>query len=256
MKLNNLYLHCGGATVSQERLERVPTPEPEGRWHPIAHHSLVNQVQAGLEAAGMRVVNTVHAVNRRGAQYFGLMQVVTDGEGNEEWGTIVGLRNSHDKRFPAAIALGSAPFICDNLAFTGQVTLSRNHTTNIVRDMPQVTNRAVAKLAAFAGSTEHRANAYKVRKVDDAEAHDLVVRALDVGAITTTMVPKVLSQWRIPNHDVFLERTMWSLYNAFTETLKGGLLKLPFRSEALHGVLDTAAGRTQQAHDSKLALSA
>ena len=41
-----------------------------------------------------------------------------------------------------------------------------------------------------------------------------------------------------------------SLYNAFTETLKGGLLKLPFRSDALHGVLDTAAGRTQQAHKS------
>ena len=35
---------------------------------------------------------------------------------------------------------------------------------------------------------------------------------------------------------------LWSLYNGFTETLKGGLLKLPKRSEALHGVLDNAVG--------------
>ena len=76
----------------------------------------------------------------------------------------------------------------------------------------------------------------------NAEAHDLIVRALDAGAITTLMVPKVLEQWRAPNHAEFKDRNLWSLYNGFTETLKGGLLKLPKRSEALHGVLDGAVG--------------
>ena len=255
MKLNNLYLHCGGATVSDERLAKVPTPQPEGRWHPIAHHALVAQVQSGLESSGMRVVNTAHALNRGGAQYFGLMQVADD-NASDEWGTIVGLRNSHDKRFPAALAMGSALFICDNLAFQGQVVLSRKHTTNIMRDLPQVTNRAIGRLASFAGTAEQRASTYKDREMGNREAHDLVIRSLDAGAITTTMVPKVLEQWRTPNHPEFRDRNLWSLYNAFTETLKGGLLKLPFRSEALHGVLDTAAGRTQQAHDTKLALPA
>ena len=249
MKLNNLVLHCGAATVSRDQLERVVTPSPEGRWHPISHHSLVNQVQSGLEAAGMRIVNTAHALNRQGAQYFGLMQV-SDDQASEEWGTIVGIRNSHDKRFPAALAMGSALFVCDNLSFQGQVVLSRKHTTNIMRDLPQVTNRAIGRLASFAGTTEQRANTYKEREMGNREAHDLVIRSLDAGAITITMVPKVLQQWRTPNHPEFRDRSMWSLHNAFTETLKGGLLKLPFRSDALHGVLDTAAGRTQKAHKS------
>lgn len=255
MKLNNLVLHCGGATVSTERLAKVSTPQPEGRWHPIAHHSLVDQVQAGLEAAGMRVVNTAHSLNRNGAQYFGLIQVIDD-HASEEWGTIVGLRNSHDKRFPAALAMGSALFVCDNLAFQGQVVLARKHTTHIMRDLPQVTNRAVGRLASFVGTTEQRATSYKDREICNLEAHDLVIRSLDAGAITTTMVPRVLEQWRAPNHPEFRDRNMWSLYNAFTETLKGGLLKLPLRSEALHGVLDTAAGRTCQVHHSHLALPA
>ena len=88
--------------------------------------------------------------------------------------------------------------------------------------------------------TEHRATVYRDREMSNAEAHDLIVRALDARAITTTMVPKVLEQWRSPNHPEFKDRNLWSLYNAFTETLKGGLLKLPQRSEALHGVLDIA----------------
>ena len=122
MKLNNLFLHCGGARVEPEQLERVNTPPAEGRWQPVAHATLASQVRRGLEDAGMRILTEAHALNRGGAQYFGLMQVAIDGHQNDDWGTIVGLRNSHDKRFPAALALGSSVFVCDN-------TRSEEHTS-------------------------------------------------------------------------------------------------------------------------------
>ena len=137
------------------------------------------------------------------------MQVAIDGHESDDWGTIVGLRNSHDKRFPAALALGSSVFVCDNTAFSGEVVLARRHTTNILRDLPQVTTRAIGKLADFVGMTEQRANVYRDRDMGNAEAHDLIVRALDARAITTTMVPKVLEQWRAPNHPEFKDRNLW-----------------------------------------------
>lgn len=43
-------------------------------------------------------------------------------------------------------------------------------------------------------------------------------------------------------HDDFRLRTVWSLFNAFTETLKGNLTDLPRRTEALHGLLDHHVG--------------
>jgi hypothetical protein len=241
MKLNNLLLHCGAGRIERKDLDRQDTPQPAGRWYPIAHGALVDQVERGLENAGMRVLNQAHALNAGGAQYFGLMQVSIDGTENDEWGTIVGLRNSHDKRFPAALAMGSQIFVCDNLAFNGEVVLARRHTTHIMRDLPQLTTRAVGKLRDLATDTVERSASYKERDLNSPEAHDLIIRALDSGAITTTMVPKVLDQWRKPNHPEFHDRNLWSLYNAFTETLKGSLLKLPARSEAVHGVLDNAA---------------
>ncbi len=241
MKLNNLYLHCGGSLVEPEELERVKTPEAVGRWQPVGHATLAAQVRRGLEDAGMQILTEAHALNRAGAQYFGLMQVAIDGQEGDQWGTIVGLRNSHDKRFPAALAMGSSVFVCDNTSFSGEVVLARRHTTNILRDLPEVTTRAIGKLSDFVGMTERRASLYQKREMGNAEAHDLIVRALDARAITTTMVPKVLEQWRAPKHPEFNGRNLWSLYNAFTETLKGGLMQLPRRSEALHGVLDGAA---------------
>lgn len=256
MKLSNLYLHCGGARVEREELERVETPEASGRWQPVAHHELAAQVRRGLEDAGMEILTEAHALNRGGAHYFGLMQVSIAGRDSDEWGTVVGLRNSHDKRFPAGLAIGSSVFVCDNVSFSGQVVLARKHTTHIRRDLPGVTARAVGRLADFAGQTERRAQLYRGREVGNAEAHDLIVRALDAGAITTLMVPKVLEQWRDPAHAEFGGRNLWSLYNGFTETLKGGLLKLPGRSEALHGVLDPVVGWNAKTEAEGLALPA
>ena len=256
MKLNNLLLHCGGAHVDREQLESIKTPEAQNRWHPIAHHHLVQQVRSGLEATGMQVVGEAHAVNRQGAQYFGLMQVVLSNQEHDDWGTIVGIRNSHDKSFAASLAIGAQVFVCDNLSFNGQVVLARRHTTNIMRDLPQVTTRAIARLSEHSGATQARADAYQEHAVSNHEAHDLLIRALDAGAITMTMVPKVLDQWRAPNHPEFKDRNLWSLYNGFTEVLKGGLLKLPVRSQSLHGMMDSHCGLTANAHDSTLALPA
>jgi len=42
--------------------------------------------------------------------------------------------------------------------------------------------------------------------------------------------------------DTFQSRNVWSLFNAFTEALKGNLIELPRRTEALHGLLDTHVG--------------
>ena len=83
---------------------------------------------------------------------------------------------------------------------------------------------------------------YKLTDLDDRTAHDLVVRALDVGVCPNRQIPLVLHEWRMPRHEEFQPRNVWSLFNAFTETLKGNLTELPRRTEALHGLLDNHVG--------------
>jgi putative addiction module CopG family antidote len=84
-----------------------------------------------------------------------------------------------------------------------------------------------------------------LKQRDDLAAHDLVIRATDVRACTPRQIPSVLKQWRHPEHEEFQARTLWSLFNSFTEVLKGNLNDLPKRTEALHGLLDAYAGLTK-----------
>ena len=92
------------------------------------------------------------------------------------------------------------------------------------------------------GHQAERIDAYKNYRMRDKSAHDLVVRAVDLGAATNRMIPAVLKEWREPRHPEFADRTAWSLFNGFTEVLKGNLPELPKRTQALHALFDSHVG--------------
>ncbi len=237
----NLCLHCGAEKVERKDVEIVPTPRATSTWTPIPHLQLVTHVERTLQANGLVVGTQAHGLTHDGARYFGLMEVMRD-ENAEDYCWVLGLRNSHDKTFPAGITAGASVFVCDNLSFSGEVKLARKHTSHICRDLPRLVQSAVGKLMDRWNHQDTRLSTYKLAEIEDRTAHDLIVRAVDVGVCPNKIVPRVLTEWREPRHDAFAPRNAWSLFNAFTEALKGNLVELPRRTEALHGLLDTHVG--------------
>lgn len=241
MKSCNLILHCGAAAVERAALKNVRTPLATATWSPIPHLRLIEQVERALSAAKLTIVNQAHSLSHGGDRYFGLIQVEA-GKSNGDYSLVLGLRNSHDKRFPAGLVAGAQVFVCDNLSFNGEVELSRKHTRFIGRDLPLLTERAIGQLQEKWHGQEQRIGRYMGYALDDRDAHDLMVRAVDVGVCPVTVLPKVVQEWREPSHEVFKERTVWSLFNGFTEALKGNLGMLPNRTQALHGLMDGYVG--------------
>jgi hypothetical protein len=240
--VNGLVLHCGAHAAEFDAVRAVATPEATPSWRPIPHADLYGRVRTTLESNGLNVVEEAHGLWSGGMRYFGLMQV-RSGDNADDFGLLIGLRNSHDKSFPAALALGSRVFVCDNLAFSGEVKLSRKHTTHIWRDLPGLVDRAVGRLADLRNLQAQRIEAYKASPLtDDRVAHDLVVRSVYARALPGSQVMDVVNEWRQPRHAEFQPRTIWSLFNAFTEALKGSLTLLPSRTQALHGLLDSHVG--------------
>jgi hypothetical protein len=238
----NLCLHCGTQSVPRDQVGAVTTPPRTKSWVPIAHAGLLDGVQSALERTGLHVVNEAHGLSRDGARYFGLLQLV-NGQPDQDFGLVVGLRNSHDKSFPAGLVVGAAIFVCDNLSFSGEVRLARKHTVHVERDLPQLIEGAVGRLGDLRRTQESRFTAYKERELSDSTAHDLLIQALDARVLPVTALPNVLRQWRQPQHPEFRGgKTAWRLFNAFTEGLKGHLDALPRRTQALHGLLDAACG--------------
>ena len=165
---------------------------------------------------------------------------------------VVGLRNSHVQKYPAGLVVGSWVFVCDNLAFSGEVSVTRKHTTNIRRDLQGLVSKAVGFLSERWLDQETRINAYRDYNVTNVRAHDLIIKALDARVITTQQVVKVLQEWREPQHEEFQARNAWSFFNSFTEVLKGtNPFILAPRTQTLHGLLDHQTGVLNKLHHSE-----
>ena len=249
----NMMIHCGAEFVDLEQVKNVNEPDPTDSWHPISHWYLIDQLLKRLPQYGLQIVEQAHALKEKGAggkagngdQYFGMLQVepINEVERNDDFSFVLGVRNSHDKSFAAGLVLGNGVFVCDNLCFSGEVKLARRHTTNIMRDLPNVINRALSRLIESRTSEVQRIEAYKETEFNDVQAKAAILDMFRGGAFPAQRIPQVLEQWETPAHPEFKERTAWSLFNGVTEVLKKtSIMALPDRTTKLHGVMDSLCG--------------
>lgn len=237
----NLCLHVGGQQTTIDEVRAVPTPDRTKTWVPIPHHKFIDQVVETVEGSGLRVIDTAHGLHKDGQRYFGLLHVA-NGHSADDYGLVIGLRNSHDQSFPVGLALGAQVFVCDNLSFSGEVKLARKHTSRLMEALPGLVHRGVARLVDHRVKQDARIEAYKAHELEDRDASHLIVRAMEAGVCGTIALPHVLHEWRQPKHEAFQARTVWSLFNAFTEVAKGNAQLALGRTQKLHGLCDAHCG--------------
>ena len=227
----SLMLHCGSHYVSADDLRnRVDeTPSETETWKPISHHGFLEQVKAGLDRKNFTVTEEAHGLTTQGAQYFGLMALQGEGlnEHDQEYEIVLGLRNSHDKKFSANVGLGSKVFVCDNLSFIADFQIGRRHTSKLFADLPGRIDSVIGQAIACRQIQDQRIDFLKSTNFDtllgdqtDRYVHDIAIKALDEKIVTGSSIPRVLNQWRKPRHNEFQPRTGWSLFNSFTEVTK------------------------------------
>lgn len=244
----SMMLHCGAEQVDRDFLrERNDRPIATDTYHPVAHNDLLEHVEQSLDDAGLEIQAQSHGLTREGDRYFGVLQVAErsveiPGDGAslmDQFGCLIGLRNSHDKSFSAALCMGARVFVCDNLSFTGEQQIGRRHTKHIMKDLPGLVSRATARLIEGRGHQHERFEKYAETFIDNRSASHLIINAAQQGALPKSKVLDVVDQWQRPNHPEFKDRNAWSLYNAFTEVYKTQRLETTVkRSQSLHGMLD------------------
>ena len=106
-------------------LKLLETPPATDTWTPIPHYDLVVALEGQLRARGISIVKEQFAVQK--AKLFGVID--TDYQITEEGGAAIGIRTANDKSLALQLAIGYRVFICDNMAFHGDlIALRRKHT--------------------------------------------------------------------------------------------------------------------------------
>ncbi len=245
MSTPKLMLHCGANEVERQALEGILLPPETETYMPVGHDTIVDMAEDRLANMGFRFGTQAHSLTHDGARYFGLMELL-NGAQNDQHALVVGIRNSIDKSFPAAMGFGSHVFVCDNLAFGAEIRFSRKHTVHIMRDLPDLIGRAVNQTTLFKQNQDARFEFYQETRITKLRAADTIIEMLRINAISTMQVQRVVNEWDAPSHD-HGQKTAWRLFNAATEALKPAnnkapLHALPPRTIRLQDLLDRVTG--------------
>jgi Domain of unknown function (DUF932) len=233
-----LILHKGAALIPYDGLRALSTPEPTATHVPIPHFRIVDIVKHMLAFYGHEVTEEAHATTEDGGQYFGLLTLKSN-YGN--YTDNVGLRNSHDKKFPIGMCFGSTVFVCDNLAFSSNQVVARKHTKNAKHELPALISAMVEPLAIEREAQNRKLLSYQRTALTDQLAHHAVVEMYKQDIINVTRIPDVLNQWDKPTHD-WGEKSVWRLFNACTFALAGRVAENPSTTTNLHHLMDEMCG--------------
>ena len=244
----SFLLHAGASDATLEEVRAVETPDHTDTWYPVPHGVLVDSIKTTIrDHSEFDIASEQYGLWKDGARLFGFYGL-ENGSIHDDYSLTIGFRNSNDKAFSLGYAVGSRVFVCDNLAFSGEVVFSRKHTRFARRDLNRVVVEAFGQLGAQRDLLDRRIEAYKRTQLSDTQVHDLLIRSCDARVIANAGIAKVLKEWRGSEHEEFAPRTAWSFHNAYTEVFKGSNpVDLTARSLRLHGLLDLVA--TDGGHD-------
>lgn len=211
----SLIAHRGGWSATLADLASVELPEATESYRPVPYPRFVEEVKLHIPRFGLEVEDERYALAREGRQMFGVL-TCRNGTPNRDFGLAIGLRSSYDRSLAVELVAGSRVFVCDNLAFHGESQVSRKHTVNVFRDLPELIYNMLSAVTAMKDRMTDEIEVMKGTNLTPGQAHDIMIRAIRANALPASRLPLVIAAYDELDNSDFDPQTAWALFNSFT----------------------------------------
>ena len=211
--------HSHSQLVTREQLLMIAPPPSTATWRPIAHADLISAIDRQLHVRGITIQAETFAIQRDGARLFAVLDLSIERSG--EFCASLGIRTANDRSLALEIAVGVKVFVCDNLAFSGDlIALRRKHTARY--DLNADISRAVDRYQAHLVLLQEHIVASQQSPLSDVAAKALIVDAFRQEILPIRYFKPVTDLYYNPAPDMtdVLPRTRWGLHNAFTRCVR------------------------------------
>ncbi len=181
---------------------------------------MFDAVRQTLDGAGFQIRRTRLSLSHDDARFFSTLDLTHRvSELNGGVTLAVGIRNSTDKSFPIGFCCGTRVFVCDNLAFTSEIVVSKKHTRFGQERYLEGIGQAVSGLQQYQEAAADWIDRLHGWNLSEDAANSYLLQAYETDVIGSRLLPLVIKEWRNPRFDEYKPRTGWSLWNCFTDVL-------------------------------------
>jgi len=211
--------HTNSQLVTRDQLLTIAPPPSTATWRPIAHADLITALDRQLQVRGITIQAETFAIQREGARLFAVLDLSIERSG--EFCASLGLRTANDRSLALEIAVGVKVFVCDNLAFSGDlIALRRKHTSgfDLASEIASALDRYEEHLKVFHAKIDE----LRSEQILDQDAKAIIFDAFRGKILPLRCFPLVSHDYFHPAPDMtdVLPRTRWSLHNAFTRSIR------------------------------------
>lgn len=213
-----LIAHAGAQKMTFDELKGLPVPLATRTHHPVPHHQIVEALVETLGFRHISVVRQEFAARPDGSKMFGVLDLDYEFTGCR---FSIGIRNANDKSMRLALTVGYRVFVCDNLAFQGDFTpVLAKHSKSF--DLVDALSIGVDKMQRNFKPLERSICDWKANILSEVDAKMIIYQAFVEGQLEVS--PKLLrpvhDAYFNPEHEEFIDPTLWSMSNAFTGVFK------------------------------------
>jgi hypothetical protein len=217
--MSGTLIHKASDLVTRDQLRAFAPPAGTATWRPIAHTDLIIAIERELGMRRLAIKREQFAVQHHGARLFAVLDLAD--ERSNDFTAAMGIRHANDRSMAVEIAVGVRVFVCDNLAFSGDlIALRRKHTARfeLAHEIRLALDRYERHLTKLHGDIEH----LKAQALADVEAKAFIVDAFRREILPVRCFKPVCSDYFHPTDDMtdVVPRTRWGLHNAFTRAIR------------------------------------
>ena len=212
----------GSRYVNIDELKNITPPEATPTYTPLSHFDLSRSLKTISQdmLTGYELVSERFELAQSDSQLFGVLSFKAD---NSEMELAVGFRNSTNKSLSVGMCIGSQVIVCSNLMFSaigGGITVLKKHSKNLLQGLEETTITTLYKAKFTFQQLIQDADLMRAITMTDDQAFQQLGRLYGHGILSPRQMPIALDSWLKPPHPEFQPRTLYSLYQAVTESLK------------------------------------
>ena len=212
--------------VTEDQARAVQAPPRTKSWDPIPHGDIIDMAVEKITAQGFDIVESNFSMTTGsyggrkivGANLFA--EFLLKGNEDDELRKAVGLRNSVIQKYTAALCMGDYVAVCDNGMFSGDLTVTHMHTSQIRERLPELFEDAMGQYLEKFQQRQEQVRNWKAIEIDPRMADHLVMEGRRRNAIRAKDMMPILAEFNKPRHVEFEDPTVWSFSNAYTEIQK------------------------------------
>lgn len=211
-----LIAHSGANRIDRAGLATLVTPPATKSFKPVPHAVLVDALHAELGARGLVVAREQYAIQHDGNRLFGALDL--RGKDDASLGRALGLRTANDKSLSLQIAIGMRVFVCDNMAFSGDlIALKRKHTSGLLlgEELHRAIDRYEVGVEVLEEKVEELQQIPMSQEQEKTWIYDVFAQKI-VPVSHFTRVVECHQQTMVGRYG----HTLWALHNAVTQQIR------------------------------------